>query len=286
MSSHDDPESAPKRERLDVRLVALGHAPTRDKAKALIMTGRVQVDGRVVDKAGTQIGRDTLVSVLSPPSPWVSRGGLKLDGALTHFQLEMAGRVALDLGSSTGGFAHCLLERGVRRVYAVDVGRGLLDWTLREDPRVVVCEGVNARYLSRQEIPEAVAIVTADLAFISLRLVLPTIYPLLATSADVLLLVKPQFELGRGEVGKGIVRDPEKHRTAIRSVVAAARSTALVVRGVCASPITGAKGNREFFLWLATGGLDLDPETVEQTIARVVANANELAIPGRVAAQD
>ena len=245
-------KGAGPRERLDRLLVARGLAPSRERARALIMAGAVRVDGRPSGKPGTLVGPEARLELVGRDHPFVGRGGVKLEGAFAALRIEAAGRTALDLGASTGGFTDCLLKRGARRVYALDVGRGLLDWSLRCDPRVVLLEGRNARYLEPGDLPGLVDLVAADVSFISLRLILPALPPLLLPGADVVVLVKPQFEVGRDDVGKGgIVRDPEKHLGALRSIAAAARAAGFGVRGACPSPITGAEGNREFFLHLA-----------------------------------
>jgi len=260
---------SPARERLDILVVQAGLAPTREKARALIMAGRVRLDGQVADKPGTSVKSDAVLTVEGPAHDWVGRGGVKLDAALTELRIDVDGRTALDVGASTGGFTHCLLVRGARRVYAIDVGRGQLDWTLRNDPRVVVCEGLNARQLGPEHVPEPIDIACADLAFISLRLVLTPLAARLAPGADLLVLVKPQFELARSEVGRGVVRDPEKHGRAIARVAEGARAADLRVAALCPSPITGAKGNREFFLLLRNHGPDLGA-ALERAIERAV----------------
>jgi len=233
--------------------VERGLAPSRERAQAFVLAGVVRVDGRPGTKPGALVHQDSIVTVTAPDHPFVGRGGVKLAGALPALRVETAGRVALDIGSSTGGFTDCLLKRGALRVYALDVGRGLLDWSLRNDARVRVMEGRNARYLAPGDLPEPVGVAVIDVSFISLRLILPVLPALLAPRADIVALVKPQFEVGRGEVGRGgIVREPEKHLDALRSVSAAARAAGMAVRGACASPIRGAEGNREFFLHLTT----------------------------------
>jgi 23S rRNA (cytidine1920-2'-O)/16S rRNA (cytidine1409-2'-O)-methyltransferase len=248
--------------RLDRLLVERGLAPSRERAQALILAGVVRVEGRSGLKPGTLVPRDSAVSVSGPDHPFVGRGGVKLDGALSTLGVDVAGRTALDIGASIGGFTDCLLKRGALRVYALDVGRGLLDWSLRRDPRVVVVEGRNARYLASGDLPETIDLVVVDVSFISLRLILPPLPPLLSRGAEVLALVKPQFEVGKGETGRGgIVREPEKHLRSLRSVAAAALLAGFAARGACVSPITGAEGNREFFLHLslsASGALSED----------------------------
>jgi 23S rRNA (cytidine1920-2'-O)/16S rRNA (cytidine1409-2'-O)-methyltransferase len=290
-----------RRVRLDVALVERGLETSRERARRLILAGEVTVNGQVARAPSVLVGPDAEIAI-ARPMPYVSRGGLKLAHALDRFQIDVTGRVCLDAGSSTGGFTDVLLKRGARRVYAVDVGKGLLAWPLRRDPRVVVMEGVNVRYLrlaprgpepearamhlqgspspipnlehrrrtvatelrrAREGtaappapsappgafLPEPVGLATIDLAFISLRLVLPAITALLAEDGEVIALVKPQFEAGPAHVRKGIVRDPAIHRRVLQQVVQAARETGLHPAGLIASPIRGQAGNVEFFLW-------------------------------------
>ncbi len=219
---------------------------SRTRAEALILAGRVSVAGLERVKPGTQVGEDAEIVVGEPEHPWVSRGGVKLDFGLTHFGIDPKGRICLDLGASTGGFTDVLLARGASRVYALDVGYGQLHGRLRSDARVVVRERVNARFLRRSDVPETPSLLVADLSFISLTLVLPAAVPLLAEEADVLLLVKPQFEAVRGEVGRGgIVRDEGVRVRALARVTAAAERLSLTSRGAIPSPITGAEGNVE-----------------------------------------
>ena len=264
------------RERLDRLIHDLGHAPTREKARALIMAGRVFVDGQRADKAGTAVPLGARIEVMAPERTYASRGGDKLAGALDAFAVEVTGKLVLDLGASTGGFTDCLLGRGAARVYAVDVGRGLIDARLRDDPRVILVEGFNARFLSAAQVPELVDLATADLSFISLRLVLPALLTRVKPEGEILLLVKPQFELGRGEVGRGVVRDPALHARAITSVAAACSALGLRIRGVVASPLLGAKGNREFFLRATPAGEDAGA-SLEGMIQAAV--ARPLALP-------
>jgi 23S rRNA (cytidine1920-2'-O)/16S rRNA (cytidine1409-2'-O)-methyltransferase len=250
-----------RRERLDRLLVDRGLARSRDRAQALVLSGAVRVDGRPAGKPGATVSAGARITLRTTDHPFVGRGGVKLDGALGRLCVEVEGRVALDIGASTGGFTDCLLRRGARRVIALDVGSGQLDWRLRQDPRVVVMEGVNARYLAPPDLPEPVDLVAIDVSFISLRLILPPLPPLLAPGADVLALVKPQFEVGRREVGRGgIVRDPRLHLKALQSVAGAAQAGGLHVRGGCASAITGAEGNREFFLHLKPAAAGPGPD--------------------------
>jgi 23S rRNA (cytidine1920-2'-O)/16S rRNA (cytidine1409-2'-O)-methyltransferase len=235
--------------RLDLLLVERGLAPTREKAQALILAGTVTVAGRRADKPGSAVPEDAELELAAPPHPYVSRGGVKLAAALDAFGLDPAGKVCLDVGASTGGFTDCLLQRGAARVYAVDVGYGQIDARLRADPRVVLRERVNARNLSEQEVPEPVALAAMDLSFISARLVLPAVSRRVAPGGAIVVLVKPQFEAGRGEVGKGgIVRSDEIRERVVREVAAAGEGLGLQVAGVVPSPIAGTRGNREILL--------------------------------------
>ena len=237
------------KERLDNLLVARGLADSRAQAQALILAGRVRVDGRPVTKAGSGVSVDAAVEVRAPASPYVSRGGEKLAAALDHFGIDPAGKVCLDVGASTGGFTHVLLLRGAARVYAVDVGYGQLHPLIRQDPRVVVLERVNIRLLPREAVPEAVDLATLDLSFISLTLVLPRIVEFLTDQGEILALVKPQFEVGKEKVGKkGVVRDPALQQEAVEKVAQAARGLGLEPGVGFPSPLRGPKGNLEYFL--------------------------------------
>jgi 23S rRNA (cytidine1920-2'-O)/16S rRNA (cytidine1409-2'-O)-methyltransferase len=240
--------------RLDVALVARGLAASRERAQALILAGQVRVDGQHITKAGAQVGDDADVTLDAPDHPYVGRGGIKLAHALDVFGIDVAGRLALDIGASTGGFTDALLQRGASRVVALDVGHGQLDWKLRADPRVVVVERVNARMLTPDRLPPDARrfdIVTIDVSFISLRQIVPAIPPLLSADADVIALVKPQFEAGREDVGKGgIVQDSAVHARVIEEVTAAADRIGLSRTALAESPITGMEGNREFLLHL------------------------------------
>jgi 23S rRNA (cytidine1920-2'-O)/16S rRNA (cytidine1409-2'-O)-methyltransferase len=240
--------------RLDQLLVARGLAQSRAQAQALILAGRVVVEGLARPKAGALVA-DAARLTVKETSPFVSRGGEKLAGALDHFAVTPAGKVALDTGASTGGFTHVLLTRGARRVYAVDVGYGQLDARLRDDPRVVVLERHNIRFLPRETIPEPVDLATLDLSFISLTLVLAKIVEFLAPGGEIVALVKPQFEVGKGQVGKGgVVRDPHLQQAAVQRVAAAAAALGLQVSPAFPSPLKGPKGNQEYFLYLIRPG--------------------------------
>src|SRR5271166_1683057 len=237
--------------RADQLLVERGLAESRTKAQALILAGLVSCGERRVNKPGEQLAADAALALQGRDHPWVSRGGVKLACALDHFRIAVEGDVALDIGASTGGFTEVLLSRGARRVYAVDVGHGQLAWKLRQDPRVVVLERLNARYLTRANIPEPIDLITCDASFIGLSTVLPTPFGLAAEKAQLVALVKPQFEAGRAHVGKGgVVRDPEIHRVVCeRAASWVAAQPGWSVVGLIESPILGPEGNREFLLY-------------------------------------
>ena len=240
----------PAKRRADQLLVDRGLAESRAKAQALILAGLVYAGERRIDKSGETVAATAEVEVRGRDHPWVSRGGVKLAHALDRFAIEVAGLVALDIGASTGGFTDVLLARGAARVHAVDVGRGQLAWKLRQDPRVVVHEGVNARYLSATAIPEPIDMITCDASFIGLATVLPAALALAKPSALLVALVKPQFEAGPSAVGKGgVVRDPEIHRAVCEAAGAWIASQGWSVVGLLDSPITGPAGNREFLLY-------------------------------------
>jgi 23S rRNA (cytidine1920-2'-O)/16S rRNA (cytidine1409-2'-O)-methyltransferase len=234
--------------RLDRLLVERGLAESREKAQALIMAGEVTVNGQKAAKPGQPVAADAAVEVLARP-PFVSRGGIKLAAALRHFAIDPAGKVCVDIGSSTGGFTDCLLQAGALRVHSVDVGAGQLAWSLRTDPRVRLHEGINARTLTPGEIGEPADLATCDVSFISVTLVLPAIVPLLRPEGQMVILIKPQFEVGKGQVGKGgIVRQPELHRAACDRVTHAVLEFGFHT-DMIESPIAGAEGNREFLLY-------------------------------------
>lgn len=244
----------PKTERLDKLLVDRGIVSSRERARALILAGKVVVGEQTVDKAGAQVPSECELRLKGEDIPYVSRGGLKLEKGLDVFGLNPQGRVAVDVGASTGGFTDCLLQRGASRVYAVDVGYGQLAWKLREDPRVVNLERTNIRELTPDRMPERPDLAVIDASFISLEKVLPPTLALLSPQADVVALIKPQFEVGKGEVGKGgVVRDPEKHQRVIEKVREQAAAFGCAVLGVAESPLLGPKGNREFLIHLRKG---------------------------------
>ena len=236
------------KQRLDRLLVERGMVESREKAQALIMAGAVVVDGQKALKPGHAIDTASQIAVTGK-APFVSRGGIKLAAALEEFGIDVAGRVCLDVGSSTGGFTDCLLQRGAGRVHAVDVGAGQLDWKLRNDARVVVHEGINARHLRFEDIGELVDLATLDVSFISVTLILPAVAPILRPEGCMVILIKPQFEVGKGQVGKGgIVRSPELHREACVRVESAVKRLGFET-SIMQSPITGAEGNHEFLLY-------------------------------------
>ena len=239
---------AKTKERLDITLVERGLVTTRAKARGMIMAREVRVNGEVVDKAGTAVGTDDLIEVTNP-LPFASRGGYKLAGALADFGVDVSGRVCADVGACTGGFTDVLLQNGAAKVYAIDVGYGQLDWQLRQDARVVVLERTNARYL--ESLPEAVAFVCIDVSFISLKLILPVVQKWLSEAADVVALIKPQFEAGKGQVGKGgVVRDVEVRQQVLEDVLNWAETHGWTRHGLIESPIQGADGNVEYLVWL------------------------------------
>ncbi len=236
--------------RLDVALVERGLAETRAAAQRLVMAGLVFSGEKRLDKAGQSVAADTVLEVRGQPHPYVSRGGLKLERALDHFQIPVQGRIALDVGSSTGGFTDCLLQRGAAKIYAVDVGTNQLAWKLRNDPRVMSMEKTNIRDVTRAQVPEAIDLVVCDASFIGLRTALPAALALAAPGAHLVALIKPQFEVGRGRVGKGgIVREPELHHEVVDTITAwLSEQPGWRVLGVTESPITGAEGNKEFLI--------------------------------------
>ena len=236
------------KERLDLLLVSRGLAESREKARALVLAGQVLVDGRKAAKPGHTAALDSRIE-LTGRLPYVSRAGKKLEAALDGFGIRVEGRVCVDVGASTGGFTDCLLQRGARKVYAVDVGAGQLDWRLRNDSRVVVLEGINARYLTAADLGELADLAVCDVSFISATLILPPLVSVLRPGGEMVILVKPQFEVGRGQVGRGgIVRDLALHASACEKVAAAAQALGYQTR-LMESPITGAEGNKEFLLY-------------------------------------
>jgi 23S rRNA (cytidine1920-2'-O)/16S rRNA (cytidine1409-2'-O)-methyltransferase len=245
---------SPRKQRLDTLLVEKGLVESREKARALILAGQIDVDGHGAAKAGTMVPIDAAIRVTGPEHPWVSRGGIKLAQALDAFQIDAAGAIALDIGASTGGFTDVWLQRGARHVIALDVGHSQLHWKIRSDARVTVIENTNARYLKPGDLPDPggpISRVSIDVSFISLRHIFPVLPALIERGSDVVALVKPQFEAGRHDVGKGgLVNDPDVHARVVADVTTAAAEVGLKRRGLIDSPITGAEGNKEFLLHL------------------------------------
>jgi len=239
--------------RLDKLLLFRGLAPSLEKARALIFAGQVLVNGRLADKAGTPFPEDVSIELKEKACPYVSRGGIKLAAGLDHFHIDPAGFVCADIGASTGGFTDCLLQRGAAKVYAVDVGYGQLDWKLRQDKRVVVMERTNARNLKAEDIPDPLDLAVIDASFISLKLLLPPLLVFFRKEARILALIKPQFEVERGMVGRGgVVRDSDLHDAVVAEISDSAQAMGLKALGVTASPILGPKGNKEFLIYLAS----------------------------------
>ena len=237
----------PKKIRLDQLLVARGFFTSREQARRAILAGNVSVGTRIAAKPSEPLDEKTVIAV-KPTRKYVGRGALKLEPALDYFDIELQGKTALDIGASTGGFTDCMLQRGAEKVYAVDVGYGQLDWKLRNDPRVIVLEKTNARFLTPEKIPEPVDVCVMDVSFISLTLILPNAFALLKPDGVILALIKPQFELQRSDVGKGgIVRDPRLHQQAQDKIVAFVKNLGHVVAGIAPAAIKGADGNQEFF---------------------------------------
>lgn len=262
------------KDRLDVMLVNRGLFTSREKAKASIMAGMILVDGQMVDKAGTPVSDAAELAVKDVICPYVSRGGLKLEKALSLFAFSLDGTCAMDIGASTGGFTDCMLQNGAQKVYAVDVGYGQLDWKLRNDPRVTNMEKVNIRYLEPESIAEKLDFISIDVSFISLKLVFPVASSLLSQTGRLICLVKPQFEAGREQVGKnGIVRDQKVHLDVIHRVAEYAAAAQLHVAGLTFSPVTGAKGNIEYLMYLTKDieNTELEDPAAFEELARQVA---------------
>ncbi|MCD6580302.1 MAG: TlyA family RNA methyltransferase [Desulfuromusa sp.] len=239
------------KERLDKLLVQRGLVVSRERARALILAGKVIVDDHRVDKAGTQVPDDAELRLKGEDIPYVSRGGLKLEKALREFKVEVQDKIAIDVGASTGGFSDCLLQHGAKKVYAVDVGYGQLAWTLREDPRVMNLERCNIRHLQSAQLEDVPVLAVIDASFISLAKVLPNTLSLLTDNAEVIALIKPQFEVGKGQVGKGgVVKDRRQHDLVIEQICNLARNLRCKILGITESPILGPKGNREFLIYL------------------------------------
>ena len=257
-------------------LVKRGFSASREKAKAMIMAGQVYVAGQKEDKAGTMFDETAQIEVRGEKPRYVSRGGLKLEKAMQTWPIHLDGRTCMDVGASTGGFTDCMLQNGAVKVYAVDVGRGQLDWSLRNDPRVVCMEKTNIRYLTPDQIGEKPSFISIDVSFISLTLVLPPVKELLAPEGQIVCLIKPQFEAGREKVGKkGVVKDPAVHQEVIEKVIAYALDLGFCIQGLTWSPVKGPEGNIEYLLWLGHG-LKEPAKTQQETDTKaVVAGAHE-----------
>lgn len=263
------------KERLDILLVQRGLVQSRERAKTTIMAGLVLVDGQKVDKAGTMVKPEAELRVLGSALPYVSRGGLKLEKAIKEFGVSCQGKVAADIGASTGGFTDCMLQNGAVKVFAIDVGYGQLAWSLRTDARVVNMERTNVRSVTPEQLGEPVELASIDVAFISLAKVLPTVKELLHPVGEIVALIKPQFEAGREKVGKkGVVRDAAVHEEVIRRVVALARELALIPRALTYSPVKGPEGNIEYLIWLARG-TDASDAVADELVTEVVRAAHE-----------
>ncbi len=240
-----------KKKRLDIKLVECGIVQSRERAKSLIMAGKVTVNDRIQDKPGLLVSEDDAITLKGKEMPFVSRGGIKLESALTSFNIDINGSVCLDVGASTGGFTDCLLQHGAKQVFAVDVGYGQMAWNLRKDPRVVTIERTNIRYLPYEAVSRPVDIVTIDVSFISLKIVVPAVLKFMKTDAAIIALIKPQFEVGKGKVGKGgVVRESLMHDEVIKNLSAFFIETGLKIEGVISSPVTGPKGNKEFLIYM------------------------------------
>jgi len=252
--------------RLDALLFEKGLAASREKARAMIMAGEVQINGKIIDKPGCKVQPETEVIITPVRQPYVSRGGLKIEGAIRDFKLDFSGRSVLDIGASTGGYTDCALQHGAVKVFALDVGYGQLDWSLRNDPRVVVWEKTNIRYFKLEDLGEKVDIITMDVSFISTTLIFPVLKELLKENGDIVSLIKPQFEAGREKVGRhGVVKDPQVHTEVLERCIAAAQAEGLNCIGVTYSPIMGPKGNIEYFLHLR-----LDAQAMSDIKSRAV----------------
>ena len=260
------------KKRLDVLLTELGYADSRTKAQAIIMSGQVYVDGQKADKPGVSYEETVSVEVRGAACPYVSRGGLKLEKALRDFGVKPEGYVCSDSGASTGGFTDCLLQQGAKKVFAIDVGYGQLDWKIRSDPRVVVMERTNVRYVTPEQLGEPLDLSVVDVSFISLKIVLPVIKTFLKPDGQVVCLIKPQFEAGKDKVGKkGVVREPETHIEVLDNFVSLARELDFSILGLTFSPVKGPEGNIEFLGHLTLSGVPgITPDT-----AKVVAQAHE-----------
>lgn len=264
------------KQRIDLLLVEKGLFSSREKARAAIMAGQILANRERIDKAGTQVDQNAVLEIKGQPLAYVSRGGLKLEKAISQFQLSMKEKVCMDIGASTGGFTDCMLQNGASKVYAVDVGYGQLDWSLRNDPRVVVMERTNIRHVTIEDLEETMDMISIDVSFISLKLVLPVAYALLKSNGQMVALIKPQFEAGKGLVGKnGVVRDAAIHKQVISEVIAFAASLGFSAEGLDFSPIRGPKGNVEFLLFLSKNSFTSEAAITSENVSTVVHHAHQ-----------
>lgn len=264
------------KERLDLLLVELGHVDSREKAKGLIMSGNVFVDGVREDKAGTKVDRSLKITIKENPLKYVSRGGLKLEKAMAIYPILLEGKVCMDVGASTGGFTDCMLQKGAVKVYSIDVGRGQLAWKLRQDERVVCMEKTNIRYVTPADIGEPVAFVSVDVSFISLKKVLTPVKALMANGAEMVCLIKPQFEAGRDKVGKkGVVRDIKVHKDVVEGITRHAHELGFHCLGIDFSPIKGPEGNIEYLLYLRNEDTEQDIEPFLLQVDGVINGSHE-----------
>lgn len=262
-----------KKERIDVLLVEKGLADSREKAKRFIMAGIVYIDNEKVDKSGTKVDIASEIIVKGNPLPYVSRGGLKLEKALKEFPITVKDRVALDIGASTGGFSDCMLQNGAKKIYAIDVGYGQLDWKVRSNEKVVAMDRTNIRYVTPDDLGELGQFVSIDVSFISLKLVLPVVKELTEEKVDIIALIKPQFEAGRDKVGKkGVIKDRKVHKEVIREVNEFCKTIELNIVGLTFSPVKGAEGNREYLAHIVK---DMSRENIENTIDQIVDKSHD-----------
>jgi len=265
-----------EKERLDVLLVKKGLFESREKARSAIMAGIVIVNGNKEDKPGTRIPVESEIELKDNPNPYVSRGGLKLEKAISYFGIDLNGKTAIDVGASTGGFTDCMLKNGAVKVYAIDVGYGQLAWQLRQDERVVCMERTNIRYVKPEDLGERADFASIDVSFISLKKVLPVVKDLLKETGEIVCLIKPQFEAGREKVGKhGVVRDPDVHLEVVTDVAYFSENTGLYTKGITFSPIKGPEGNIEYLLYLSKTILPTDRASIEDQARNVVRQAHE-----------
>lgn len=259
-----------EKKRLDTMVYEAGHAESREKARALIMSGIVYADNQKADKPGTMYPTDVKIEVRGRAMPYVSRGGLKLEKAMKLFPIDLHDKIAMDIGASTGGFTDCMLQNGAKKVYAVDVGYGQLAWKLRSDERVVTMERTNIRYVTNEQIPDPIDFVSVDVSFISLCLVLPVAYNLMAENSEAVCLIKPQFEAGRGKVGKkGVVREPEIHVEVLQKICGFIQNNGFGIAGLTFSPVKGPEGNIEYLAYIKKDAEAVPPESlcIEQLVA-------------------